>query len=72
MDNGREGQVENRPWEFQHTWLEVLDGDITGQYDMVTLGALIYSFSYTSERTGKTIDLSKQTYTDESGKCTWQ
>ena len=65
-------EVEDRPWEFQHTWLEVLDADITGQYDMVTQGALIYSFTYTSKRTGKTIDLSKQTYTDESGKCTWQ
>ncbi len=30
MDNGREGQVENRPWEFQHTWLEILNGTITG------------------------------------------
>lgn len=69
MDNGREGQVEDRPWEFQHTWLEILNGTITGQ---VTQGALIYSFNYTSERTGKTIDLSKQTYPDESGKCTWQ
>lgn len=30
MDNGREGQVEDRPWEFQHTWLEILNGTITG------------------------------------------
>jgi|GEM_PF-4250670 len=69
MDNGREGQVEDRPWKFQHTWLEISNGTITGQ---VTQGALIYSFNYTSERTEKTIDLSKQTYPDESGKCTWQ
>ncbi|WP_407364179.1 hypothetical protein HKW97_24020 (plasmid) [Pseudomonas luteola] len=65
-------EVEDRPWEFQDTWLEVLNGAITGQYDMITQGALIYSFSYTSKRTGKTIHLSKQTYPDESGKCTWQ
>lgn len=65
-------EVEDRPWEFQHTWLEILDGAITGQYKLISQGAIIYGFSYTSKSTGRTVDISKQTYPDAHGKCTWR
>ncbi|AWT11966.1 hypothetical protein DM292_18050 [Stutzerimonas frequens] len=64
-------EVEDRPWEFQHTWLEILDGAITGQYKLVSQGAVIYEFTYTSKSTGSTVDISNQTYPDTHGKCTW-
>ncbi|WP_415753813.1 hypothetical protein [Pseudomonas leptonychotis] len=64
-------EVEDRPWEFQHTWLEILNGAITGKYEMVSQGAIIYKFTYTNETTGKTVDISNETYTDKTGKCTW-
>ncbi len=65
-------EVEDGPWEFQHTWLEILDGSITGQYNLISQGAVIYGFSYTSKSTGRTVDISNQTYPDTNGKCTWE
>lgn len=64
-------EVEDRPWEFQHTWLEILDGAITGQYKLVSQGSVIYGFIYTSKLTGKSVDISNQTYTYKHEKCTW-
>lgn len=64
-------EVPDRPWEFEHTWLEILDGKIAGQYKMVSQGAVIYAFTYTSKRSGKVVDISEQSYIDEDGACTW-
>ncbi len=65
-------EVEDRPWEFQHTWLEVLDGAITGKYQMVSQGAVIYRLTYTSQKTGKTVDISNNDLANAEGKCPWE
>ncbi|KAF1072839.1 MAG: hypothetical protein GAK45_00054 [Pseudomonas citronellolis] len=33
--------AEGRPWQFDTTWVEVVDGAITGQYHMLSQGARI-------------------------------
>jgi hypothetical protein len=42
-----------RPDEFTSTWLEVNRGKISGEYEMVSQGANIYSMVYTSYGTRK-------------------
>lgn len=64
-------EIKDRPWEFEHIWLEVVGGTINGEYRLISQGANVYGFSYTNRKTGKTIQLSEQSYIDESGKCTW-
>ncbi|MGF1727359.1 hypothetical protein [Photobacterium nomapromontoriensis] len=48
-----------------------MDGKINGQYSFLSQGALLYDLTYTNRHSGKVIDISKQTMTDESGQCVW-
>jgi hypothetical protein len=65
-------KIKDRPSEFEHTWLEVVDGAISGQYRLNSQGANVYGFAYTSLKTGKTTNLPVVSWVDESGKCVWK
>lgn len=43
----------DRPWELTRTWSEVLEGKVTGTYEMVSQGGMIVSMSYTNKSSGK-------------------
>jgi hypothetical protein len=43
----------NRPSQFTTRWIEVSGGLVTGDYAMVSQGALIYAMIYTNYKSGK-------------------
>ncbi|PAU55465.1 hypothetical protein [Pseudomonas sp. PICF141] len=43
----------NRPSQFTTRWIEVSEGQVTGDYGMVRQGALIYAMVYTNHKSGK-------------------
>ena len=43
----------NRPSQFTTRWVEVSEGLVTGDYGMVSQGALIYAMVYTNYKSGK-------------------
>ena len=65
-------EIPGRPWEFKHHWFEIVEGAVNGQYHLISQGAGVHGFSYTSQTSGKTIDLSEQSYPNEAGVCPWQ
>ena len=64
---------QGRPWQYQNTWVEIVDGRIAGQYVVVTQGANIYGFDYKNVRNGKAFRFAQDVaaYTDADGRCTW-
>lgn len=63
--------IEDRPSEFRHRWLEIVDGRINGEYALSSQGANVYGFEYVGRRTGKRVSLPKASLPDESGACAW-
>ena len=63
--------IEGRPSEFEHRWLEVVDGAITGEYRLTSQGANVYGFRYLNRKTGKAFELPEQSFPDEAGTCRW-
>ncbi len=63
---------DNRPWAFTSTWLEVVDGKISGEYRIASQGANIEEFVYKSHRTGKEIPFSQDNEAFEEAGCTWK
>ncbi|ORT88025.1 hypothetical protein B7G54_05225 [Burkholderia puraquae] len=65
--------VEGRPHQFTTTWVEMVDGRINGRYEMMSQGAMIYSMTYTSARTGKKTAFSRALDIDASEQtgCRW-
>jgi uncharacterized protein YecT (DUF1311 family) len=70
-DEGEE-MVEGRPWMFTSTWLEVVDGKVTGEYKTVTQGANIYGFTYKDYRNGRIVDFSEDIAAHENDECKWK
>lgn len=62
---------EGRPWEFTSTWVEVIDGKITGEYEIVSQGAIVYSFRYKNRRNGRTIDFTDDNDAYQEDHCAW-
>lgn len=60
-----------RPMEFESVWLEVVDGQISGEYRITTQGANVYGFDYKNRRTGKETSFAQDNaaYTDTG--CKW-
>jgi hypothetical protein len=48
-----EVMTEDGPYQFTTTWVEVADGALTGEYEMVSQGARIYGMTYTNYKSGK-------------------
>ncbi|EGU29133.1 hypothetical protein [Vibrio scophthalmi] len=64
-------EVPDRPWEFKHTWLEVVDGKINGRYEFHSQGAVMWNLHYIHS-SGRSVDLSNQSYNlDDNGQCIW-
>ncbi|MHC8336567.1 hypothetical protein [Pseudomonas sp. HLT2-19-2] len=51
-DSQSEEVSPQRPWQLTRTWSEVLDGKVTGEYEMVSQGGMIVSMSYTKKSYG--------------------
>ncbi|WP_434999184.1 hypothetical protein ACRZ5S_15000 [Vibrio scophthalmi] len=64
-------EVPDRPWEFKHTWLEIVDGKINGRYEFHSQGAVVWNLHYI-HNSGRNVDLSSQSYNlDDNGQCIW-
>ena len=62
------------PWQHTRTWSEVVNGKVTGSYELMTQGSKIVSMSYTNQSNGKVYSFGFNTSIDsslESG-CKWE
>ncbi|MFJ2487947.1 hypothetical protein [Pseudomonas sp. NPDC087639] len=62
------------PWQHTRTWSEVVNGKVTGSYELMTQGSQIVSMSYTKQSNGKVYSFGFNTSIDsslESG-CKWE
>ena len=67
-------EVEDRPWEFLSTWLEVLPDEerIGGRYSFHHQGAVLFGFQYLNLRTGKTYHFEEnRAVLDQHNGCNW-
>ena len=65
--------AEDRPYEFTTTWVEVSEGALTGEYEMVSQGARISGMTYTNYKSGKKYSFEQDISMDsppETG-CQW-
>lgn len=62
------------PWQHTRTLSEVVNGKVTGSYELMTQGSQIVSMSYTKQSNGKVYSFGFNTSIDsslESG-CKWE
>lgn len=67
-------EVEDRPWEFLSTWLEVLPEQekIGGRYQFHHQGAVAFAFTYSNDRSGKRFDFEeRRDLLNEQDTCNW-
>jgi hypothetical protein len=65
--------TEDGPYQFTTTWIEVADGALTGEYEMVSQGARIYGMTYMNYKSGKKYSFEQDISMDsppETG-CQW-
>ena len=62
---------EGRPCDFTDTWVEVSDGEITGEYEVAHQAALINSFVYRSRKTGKEYSFAEVDGPRGDDACAW-
>lgn len=60
-----------RPWEITTLWLEVVDGRISGEYEITSQGANIYGFLYKNLRTRKEVSFLQDNEAFEESECKW-
>lgn len=60
-----------RPWEFTSVWTEVVNGKISGEYEITSQGANIYGFTYKNLRTGKVVQFFQDNDASEESECKW-
>ncbi|GAB3256606.1 hypothetical protein GCM10027296_26580 [Chitinimonas naiadis] len=53
--------AKDRPSENTTTWQEIVGGKITGEYEIVTQGARVYGFRYTSARSSHSVEFAEDT-----------
>lgn len=65
---------DGRPSEFEHRWIEVLDGTVTGEYRLRSQGAVVYDMRYLNRRSGRTTTFPEGWHADaEDGDgCAWR
>ncbi len=63
-------EVPDRAWEFKHTWLEIVDGQVSGRYTFRSQGAVMWDLHYIHS-SGRVIDLSQPGHLDENDQCVW-
>ncbi|WP_323150507.1 hypothetical protein [Pseudomonas glycinae] len=65
--------AEDRPYQFTTTWVEVSEGALTGEYEIVSQGARVYGMTYTNYKTGKKYSFEhdfSMDFSSETG-CQW-
>lgn len=63
--------AEDRPWEYDSTWVEVIEGKISGEYQIHTQGANIYYFVYRNFKTSKTFSFNQDNTAHSEDGCHW-
>ncbi|MEB0225365.1 hypothetical protein RHM58_07480 [Pseudomonas sp. 10S4] len=73
-DDQAEEVSPDRPWLTTQTWSEVLDGKVTGEYEMVSQGGMIVSMNYTKKSNGKEYGFLFNPAIDSSPEngCQWE
>jgi hypothetical protein len=68
-----EVMTEDGPYQFTTTWVEVADGALTGEYEMVSQGARIYGMTYTNYKSGKKYSFDQDISMEASPEtgCQW-
>jgi len=69
----QEELVYGRPYQYTTTWVEVVDGALTGEYQMVTQGGRVDAMSYTNYKSAKKYSFENDYNVDskpETG-CQW-
>ncbi len=68
-----EVMAEGRPSQFTTTWVEVSEGSLTGEYEMVSQGARIYGMTYTNYKSGKKYSFDQDIAMEASPEngCQW-
>jgi hypothetical protein len=61
-----------RPWAFTSVWVEVVNGKISGEYEITTQGANIYGFVYKSLRSGKSVSFYQDSEAHGQSGCEWR
>ena len=64
--------AEGRPWHLTTIWLEVVDGKITGEYEVSSQGARIYGFTYKNYRNSQIVHFSEDHAAHEDDGCKWK
>lgn len=67
------GMAPDRPYEYQSTWLEIVDGRPAGKYVLITQGARTYGFTYVSANGARHVEFSEDLDAQPDGNsgCTW-
>lgn len=60
-----------RPWEFSTTWVEIVDGRISGEYVVQSQGANIYNFTYKSNRSARKYSFVENNAAYTEAACNW-
>ena len=65
---------EGRPREKTITWLEIINGKVNGQYEVMSQGARYYSFIYRGNNGRKPIVLNENfmAYNSSHSDCIWE
>ncbi|MGX0893182.1 hypothetical protein AB7M22_005190 [Pseudomonas sp. ADAK2 TE3594] len=68
-----EVMTEDGPYQFTTTWVEVADGALTGEYEMVRQGTRIYGMTYTNYKSGKKYSFDQDISMEASPEtgCQW-
>jgi hypothetical protein len=62
----------DKPWEINTTWIEVLEGNVTGQYNIVSQGTRVYSITYKNFNTKKTLHFFEDIRSLGDNQCVWK
>ena len=61
-----------RPWDFDDTGVEVIGGQLTGDYEVSHQGAVINSFSYRNRKTGVKYSFMEDDSAMINDTCVWK
>jgi hypothetical protein len=71
-DTEQEELVYGRPYQYTTTWIEVTDGALAGEYQMVTQGGRVDSMTYTNYKSEKKYSFEHDFNMDVSPETTCQ
>lgn len=63
--------AEDRPYQFDSVWEELIEGRLNGRYYLTTQGARVYGFSYERARDGRRTEFSEDLEAWQEDGCHW-